>query len=71
MVYLFAPQYGVEIYGPRICSGQRWGYNLTFQELFYLLNLLLKFLNDSSGDLPHDHPSQPICFQSEPNRPFL
>ncbi|MFS1664375.1 energy-coupling factor transporter transmembrane component T family protein [Streptococcus sp. zg-JUN1979] len=45
MVYLFAPQYGVEIYGHEsvLIKGVGW-YNLTSQELFYLLNLMLKYL---------------------------
>ena len=46
MVYLFAPQYGVEIYGAKNLLWTGWGaYNLTFQELFYLLNLLLKYFS--------------------------
>lgn len=46
MVYLFAPQYGVEIYGAKDLLGTGWGaYNLTLQELFYLLNLLLKYFS--------------------------
>lgn len=46
MVYLFAPQYGVEIYGARDVLWQGLGsYNLTSQELFYLFNLLLKYFS--------------------------
>ena len=46
MVYLFAPQYGVEIYGAKNLLWAGWGaYNLTLQELFYLLNLLLKYFS--------------------------
>lgn len=46
MVYLFAPQYGVEIYGAKDLLWTGWGaYNLTLQELFYLLNLLLKYFS--------------------------
>ena len=46
MVYLFAPQYGVEIYGAKNLLWTGWGvYNLTLQELFYLLNLLLKYFS--------------------------
>ena len=45
-VYLFAPQYGVEIYGAKNLLWTGWGaYNLTLQELFYLLNLLLKYFS--------------------------
>ncbi|GGE36495.1 energy-coupling factor transporter transmembrane component T family protein [Streptococcus himalayensis] len=45
MVYLFAPQYGVEIYGAKTVWLQGAGhYNLTSQEVFYLLNLLLKYI---------------------------
>ena len=46
MVYLFAPQYGVEIYGAKDLLWTGWeAYNLTLQELFYLLNLLLKYFS--------------------------
>jgi len=46
MVYLFAPQYGVEIYGAKNLLWTGWGaYNLTLQELVYLLNLLLKYFS--------------------------
>ena len=46
MVYLFAPPYGVEIYGAKNLLWTGWGtYNLTLQELFYLLNLLLKYFS--------------------------
>lgn len=45
MVYLFAPQYGVEIYGSKTVLLSGLGaYNLTSQELFYLLNLALKYV---------------------------
>ena len=45
MVYLFAPQYGVEIYGAKNLLWTGWGaYNLTLQELFYLFNLALKYV---------------------------
>ncbi|KXT75747.1 energy-coupling factor transporter transmembrane component T family protein [Streptococcus sp. DD12] len=44
VVYLFAPQYGVSIYGQKTVLWAGFGaYNLTAQELFYLLNLLLKY----------------------------
>ncbi|HEL1584906.1 TPA: energy-coupling factor transporter transmembrane protein EcfT [Streptococcus suis] len=44
MVYLFAPQYGVDLYGARTVLWEGLGaYNLTSQQLFYLLNLLLKY----------------------------
>ncbi|MBF0776855.1 cobalt ABC transporter permease [Streptococcus azizii] len=44
MVYLFAPEYGVELYGARTVVWSGIGiYSLTSQELFYLLNLLLKY----------------------------
>lgn len=45
MVYLFAPEYGVELYGARTVLIEGWGsYTVTAQELFYLLNLLLKYM---------------------------
>lgn len=44
-VYLFAPQYGTEIYGSKTVLIQGIGaYNLTSQELFYLFNLILKYI---------------------------
>ena len=46
MVYLFAPQYGIDIYGSKDVLWTGWGaYNLTAQELFYLFNLLLKYVS--------------------------
>lgn len=45
MVYVFAPQYGVDIYGSKTVLLQGIGaYNLTSQELFYLVNLALKYV---------------------------
>ena len=44
MVYLFAPDYGEGIYGVRTVLIEGWGrFNLTSQEVFYLLNLSLKY----------------------------
>lgn len=44
LVYLFAPQYGVEVYGSKTVLFEIWGpYNVTIQELFYLLNVLIKY----------------------------
>ena len=45
MVYLFAPQYGVEIYGAKTVLIDGLGaYSITAQELFYLFNLTLKYV---------------------------
>ena len=45
MVYLFAPQYGVEIYGANTVLLDGLGaYSITAQELFYLFNLALKYV---------------------------
>ena len=45
MVYLFAPQYGVEIYGAKTVLLDVLGaYSITAQELFYLFNLTLKYV---------------------------
>lgn len=45
MVYVFAPQYGVDIYGSKTVLLSGIGaYNLTSQELFYLVNLALKYV---------------------------
>lgn len=44
MVYLFAPSYGDRIYGGSTVLIKGFGsYHLTAQELFYLLNLVLKY----------------------------
>lgn len=44
MVYLFAPDYGEKIYGARTILWSGYGrFYLTGQELFYLLNVLLKY----------------------------
>ena len=44
MIYLFAPVYGVEIYGSKQVLLAGFGtYNVTSQELFYLFNVLLKY----------------------------
>lgn len=46
MVYLFAPNYGTEIYGQRTLIWQGLGaYGLTSQEAFYLFNLALKYVS--------------------------
>ena len=45
MVYLFAPQYGQDIYGSSTVLLNGFGiYNVSLQELFYLFNLCLKYL---------------------------
>lgn len=45
MVYLFAPQYGVEIYEAKTVLLDGLGaYSITAQELFYLFNLTLKYI---------------------------
>lgn len=45
MVYLFAPQYGAEIYGAKTVLLDGLGaYSITAQELFYLFNLTLKYI---------------------------
>jgi len=45
MVYLFAPQYGQDIYGSSTVLLNGLGiYNVSLQELFYLFNLCLKYL---------------------------
>lgn len=43
-VYVFAPEYGVEIYGTRHVIIEGWGrFTLTQEQLFYELNLLIKY----------------------------
>ncbi|VTS18098.1 transport protein [Streptococcus porcinus] len=62
MVYLFAPTYGQEIYQSQTVLIKGWGsYNLTSQELFYLLNLGLKYFSTvplAILFLTTTHPSQ-------------
>ncbi|EHJ56331.1 hypothetical protein HMPREF9318_01116 [Streptococcus urinalis FB127-CNA-2] len=46
MVYLFAPAYGESIYGAKTVLLSGWGrFTITSQELFYLLNLALKYFS--------------------------
>ena len=44
LIFLFSPEHGVEIYGTRtvICH-LFWRYNLTWEQLFYQLNVILKY----------------------------
>jgi energy-coupling factor transport system permease protein len=44
MIFLFSPEQGTEIYGTRteICH-LFWIYNLTYEQLFYQLNVILKY----------------------------
>lgn len=44
MVYLFAPRYGVDLYGAETILLDGLGkYSLTSQQLFYILNMILKY----------------------------
>lgn len=44
MVFIFAPDYGVKLYGAKTVLLSGFGsFSVTSQELFYLLNLLLKY----------------------------
>lgn len=44
-VYIFAPEYGVQIYGTRhVILGNRGYFTLTQEQLFYELNLALKYI---------------------------
>lgn len=62
MVYLFAPNYGQDIYQSQNILLKGWGsYNLTTQELFYLFNLSLKYFSTvplAILFLTTTHPSQ-------------
>ncbi|MGT2846174.1 energy-coupling factor transporter transmembrane component T family protein [Streptococcus massiliensis] len=45
MIYLFAPNYGVGLYQSKQILLEGWGaYSITSQELFYLGNVLLKYI---------------------------
>ncbi|KXT84794.1 Transmembrane component MtsC of energizing module of methionine-regulated ECF transporter [Streptococcus sp. DD11] len=69
MVYLFAPQYAVEIYGAKDILWTGFGaYNLTSQELFYLLNLLLKYFSTIPLALIFLMTTQPSQFASSLNQ---
>ncbi len=44
-VYIFEPEYGVALYGSRWVIAEGWGrYSITWQQIFYESNLLLKYL---------------------------
>lgn len=62
LVYLFAPDYGKQIYGSEDIIFQGWGrFYLSSQEVFYLLNLTLKYfctLPPAILFLVTTHPSQ-------------
>ena len=46
LIYLFSPQYGVEIYGTKhLLFGGTGHYALTLEQLFYHLNQVLKYLS--------------------------
>ncbi|MBP2622773.1 energy-coupling factor transporter transmembrane component T family protein [Streptococcus oricebi] len=69
MVYLFAPQYAVDIYGAKTLLFKGWGaYNLTWQELFYLFNLLLKYVSTIPMAIIFLMTTQPSQFASSMNQ---
>ena len=69
MVYLFSPNYGATIYGKStvLIKGIGW-YQLTSQELFYLFNLVLKYLCTTPLALLFLVTTQPSQFASSLNR---
>ena len=43
-IYLFSPEQGVQIYGTRhVVATLFWRYTITWEQLFYLLNISLKY----------------------------
>ena len=45
LIYVFSPEHGVTIYGTRHVLFQIWGhYTITLEQLFYHLNVVLKYL---------------------------
>ncbi|MET3645252.1 energy-coupling factor transporter transmembrane component T family protein [Streptococcus gallinaceus] len=69
MVYFFAPEYGVDLYGQRtvLWQGIRH-YTLTSQELFYLANLALKYFSTVPLALIFLMTTHPSQFASSLNR---
>ncbi|AMB99393.1 hypothetical protein AWM75_05025 [Aerococcus urinaehominis] len=46
MVYIFSPEYGVDLYGSRTIIWEGIGpYTLTWEQLFYQINLVLKYFS--------------------------
>ncbi|TCD45634.1 energy-coupling factor transporter transmembrane protein EcfT [Streptococcus sp. X16XC17] len=69
MIYLFLPEYGVELYGARTLLWQGIGrYTVTSQQLFYLLNLLLKYVTTVPLALVFLMTTHPSQFASSLNR---
>lgn len=69
MLYLFSPEYGVEIYGTRTLLWQGIGrYTVTSQQLFYLFNLLLKYVTTVPLALVFLMTTHPSQFASSLNR---
>lgn len=69
MVYLFAPNYGSQIYGSQTLLIQGWGkYGLTAEQVFYLLNLLLKYFCTVPLALIFLMTTQPSQFASSLNQ---
>ncbi len=68
-VYLFSPQYGVRIYGTShelfLIGGN---YNITLEQLFYHLNLILKFLSMVPAILLFVSTTNPSEFAASLNR---
>ena len=66
MVYLSRLSMVLISMEPKMVLWTGWGaYNLTAQQLFYLFNLLLKYVSTIplAVIFPHDNPSQSVCFQ--------
>ncbi len=69
LVFLFSPEHGVEIYGTTHVIGQLWGdHVLTLEQLWYHLNLVLKYLSSIPIVLLFVCTTQPSEFAASLNR---
>lgn len=69
LVFLFSPEHGVEIYGTSHVIAQLWGdHVLTLEQLWYHLNLVLKYLSSIPIVLLFVCTTQPSEFAASLNR---
>lgn len=69
LIYLFAPEYGVEIYGARTVLFTIWGrYTVTTQQLLYHANVILKYAVTIPMVLLFVSTTQPSEFAASLNR---
>ncbi|MBQ1715656.1 MAG: energy-coupling factor transporter transmembrane protein EcfT [Firmicutes bacterium] len=69
LVFLFSPEHGVELYGTSHVIAQLWGdHVLTLEQLWYHLNLVLKYLSSIPIVLLFVCTTQPSEFAASLNR---